>query len=203
MADFSKVTIDGVTYNVKDATARDAIAALEGGSYFIGVTTTPLTDGSTTNPIQVGGQSVTAKNGNIAIYGQKEFVWYAAQNKWVEFGDLSTLGQMAYVDKAKANYTPKGTIDPITVSGDIDISQSGIQTTDIPVLTGLGTLPSLSFDSASETLTFNPGTLPTKDTTDAKAITGITLNASFTGTPVTPVFKGTAEDIISAPDSSS
>lgn len=90
----------GGYYYLKDAEAREAIAALEGGSYFLGVTTTALTDQATTNPIQIGGESVTAKNGNMVIYGNKEFVWAgeSATGKWVEFGDLSTLGTLAYKD---------------------------------------------------------------------------------------------------------
>ena len=42
MADFSKIVYGETTYKVKDKTAREAIAALEGGSYFLGITTTPL-----------------------------------------------------------------------------------------------------------------------------------------------------------------
>lgn len=97
MPDISKITLpSGNTYDIKDAVARDAIAALEGGSYFLGVTTTALTDQATTNPITVGGQSVTAKNGNIVVYGNAEFVFNGT--KWFEFGDLSTLGTLAYKD---------------------------------------------------------------------------------------------------------
>lgn len=71
----SKVTLpSGNTYNIKDAAAREAIAALEGGSYFLGVTTTPLTDQATTNPVTVDGQSVTVTNGNIVVYGNAEFI---------------------------------------------------------------------------------------------------------------------------------
>lgn len=97
MPDISKITLpSGNTYDIKDAVARDAIAALEGGSYFLGVTTTALTDQATTNPITVGGQSVTAKNGNIVVYDSAEFVFNGT--KWFEFGDLSTLGALAYKD---------------------------------------------------------------------------------------------------------
>lgn len=110
MAEISKIKLpSGNTYNLKDATARAAIAALEGGSYFLGVTTTALTDDSTTNPISIGGTNVTAKNGNMVIYGKKEFVWYAPASgtaKWVEFGDLSTLGSLAYKSTVSLN---KGT----------------------------------------------------------------------------------------------
>ena len=46
---------DGSTKYIKDALARQAIAnieaAIDGGTHFLGVTTTALTDGSTTNQI--------------------------------------------------------------------------------------------------------------------------------------------------------
>ena len=41
-----------------------------------GVTTTALSDEATTNPITIGGKSVTAKSGDVAIYSKKEFVFY-------------------------------------------------------------------------------------------------------------------------------
>lgn len=101
----SKVTLpSGNTYNIKDAAAREAIAALEGGSYFLGVTTTPLTDQATTNPITVDGKSVTVTNGNIVVHDNAEFIWNGS--KWIEFGDLSNLGALA----TKSNVTlNKGT----------------------------------------------------------------------------------------------
>ena len=86
----------GNKYYLKDTEAREAIAALEGGSYFLGVTTTALEDQATTNPIKIDGEDVTAKNGNIAIYGNAEFIFNGT--KWIEFGDLSALGQLAYKD---------------------------------------------------------------------------------------------------------
>ena len=118
----SKITLpSGNTYLIKDAAAWEAIAALEGGSYFLGVTTTPLTDQATTNPIVVDGQSVTAKNGNIVVYDKSEFVFNGT--KWFEFGDLSTLGALAYKDTVSATAASSavsfsgGTTDKVLGSG--------------------------------------------------------------------------------------
>ncbi|MDT3386843.1 MAG: hypothetical protein LIR46_03620, partial [Bacteroidota bacterium] len=64
MADYviSQLTLlDGKTVELKDAVAR---AAIQGGTYFLGVTTTALIDGASTNPITIGAKSVTAVNGN-------------------------------------------------------------------------------------------------------------------------------------------
>lgn len=191
MADFSSITANGTTYMVKDAAARERIAALEGGSYFIGVTTTALTDGATTNPITINSKSVTATNGNIAIYGQKEFIFDGT--KWIEFGDLSALGSLAYKNSASASYTPAGTISKITPAGSVTVTPSTTTTT-VNSITAVGSLPSLSYDSTNEKLTFNAGSLPTKGS-NTTVVTGVTTTGSFSGTGVTPTFTGTAATI--------
>ncbi len=108
----SKVRLPGSNayYYIKDAAAREAIEALMGSTAFLGVTTTPLTDQCTTNPIVIDGESVTAVNGNIAIYedltthSSAEFIFNGT--KWYKFGDLGVLGELAYKDSVTLN---KGT----------------------------------------------------------------------------------------------
>jgi len=115
MADISKITLpSGTTYDIKDATARQAIADLNNYTAYLGVTTTALTDGATTNPITVSGSSVTAKTGNIVNYGSKEFIFNGSE--WQEFGDMSGLKALAFKDTASATYTPAGTVSA-TFSG--------------------------------------------------------------------------------------
>lgn len=95
----SKVQLaSGNTYYVKDTEARELIEALGSPTHFLGVTTSVLTDGATTNPIVINEASVTAKSGDIVVYGSAEFIWDGA--KWVLFGDLSSLGDLAYHDIA-------------------------------------------------------------------------------------------------------
>lgn len=97
MAEISKIKLpSGNVYEFKDQTARDLIAALQSTSYFLGMTTTPLTDGATTNPIVIGGEDVTAVNGNMAVVGSAEYIYDGA--KWLLVGDLSSLGALAYKD---------------------------------------------------------------------------------------------------------
>ena len=67
-----------------------------GGIVLVGVTTTDLTDGATTNPITVDGQSYTAQPNDAVIYGNKEFLFDGTY--WHEFGDMSGLGSAAYKD---------------------------------------------------------------------------------------------------------
>lgn len=109
MPDISKITLpSGNTYDIKDAGARELIAQLQGGQYFLGLTTTPLTDGATTKPVVIDGDNVNQEKGNIVVYGNAEFIWDGA--KWVEFGDLSNLGALATKDTVTLN---KGTGDNV------------------------------------------------------------------------------------------
>lgn len=110
-----KLANGGGEYVIKDAWAREQIAALGSPTHFIGVTTTALTDGATTNPIVIGGESVTAKSGDIVVYGKAEFIWDGA--KWTEFGDLSTLGNLAKHDIADIVVTISETKDEVLGSG--------------------------------------------------------------------------------------
>ncbi len=98
MPDISKIKLpSGNTYDIVDAGARELISSLEGGSSFAGKSTTAITDKSTTSPITIDGKgSVAPTNGMIVAYGNSEFIWDGA--KWLEFGDLSNLGNLAVKD---------------------------------------------------------------------------------------------------------
>lgn len=61
---------------------------------YIGITTTALSDGSTTNPITINDNSVTAVNGNVVGYGNKEFVWNGSA--WEELGDEGNATSSVY-----------------------------------------------------------------------------------------------------------
>ena len=63
-----------VTYDIKDAYARQRIEQLGNAIYWMGVTTTELTNGSTTNPITIEGESETADVGGMAQYDGEEFI---------------------------------------------------------------------------------------------------------------------------------
>lgn len=69
-----------------------------GGGGNVYVTTTPLVDGASTNPIIVNGESVIVGTGDIAVYNHKEFIWNGSA--WDELGDLSGLGSLAFKDTA-------------------------------------------------------------------------------------------------------
>lgn len=162
--------IQNVTYDVADAEARARIAELGQALYWIGVTTTALTDGDTTNPITVGGESVTANVGGIASYSGTEFAWNGSAWQMLAPGNLGTL---AYQNSASGSYTPAG---GVTVD-------NGTDTTDtVNSITAVGSLPSFSYDSTNEALTFNAGTLPTKGADQTVVTASGTRTATFSGT---------------------
>lgn len=115
MAEISKITLpSGTTYDLKDATARQMVA---GGVMYRGVTTTALTDGASTNPITINGESYTAVNGDLVLSSNKEFLFSTSDNKWHEFGDITGLKALAYKDTASTTYKPAGTVSQPTFTG--------------------------------------------------------------------------------------
>ena len=162
--------IQNVTYDVADAAARARIAELGQALYWIGVTTTALTDGDTTNPITVGGESVTAEVGGIASYSGTEFAWNGSAWQMLAPGNLGTL---AYQNSASGSYTPAGSVN-VTAGTDTTGSVTGI--------TNVGSLPSFSYDSTNEALTFSAGTLPTADSAKTFVTASGTPTAAFVGT---------------------
>ena len=174
----SQVTIGANTYDLKDTEARQAISELESYSDYLGVTTTALTDGASTNPITINGESVTAKKGNIVNYGSKEFIFNSSV--WQEFGDMSAVGAMGYADQGTASYTPAGSVSGTAVS-------FTPTTQTIDELDSAGTLP--SFTVSGEILTLDPGALPTKKQTTS------VVTALGTASVTDPTFTGTAATI--------
>lgn len=206
MPDISKVTLpSGNTYDIKDKVARDAIASLSGGTRFIGVTTTPLTDGATTSTISIDGSSVTPDSGNIVAYGAAEFIWDGS--KWIEFGDLSTLGALALKDTVSLS---KGSGDQVLgeattfTAADSAVSFSGgatdnfvksypgttqkLATTTVPNVTNVGSASTWQFamgtgaDAETLIISGRNGAAPTLGT--AKTVATGSLTSSGSGASV-------------------
>ena len=213
MPEISQITLpSGSVYDIKDATARQMIESLEGYTTYLGVTTTPLSDGSTTNPITIGGKSVTAKTGGIANYGSKEFIFNGTA--WQEFGDLTGLGDLAFKDNATGSVTPAGTVTVSTkttsnktatvskTSGTATYTPEGTvaapeitvtpSTATVNSIEAVGTLPEFTATVANEVLTlgFSQGTLPTKGSNQT-VVTGIT-----SATATAPAFTGTGARLV-------
>lgn len=167
MPDISELQLpSGTIYSIKDAQARSAKG-------WIGITTTALTDGASTNPITINGQSVTAVAGNITSYDEQEYIFNGSV--WQEFGDLSDLGTLAYKDNASGSYTPQGSV----AAPDVSVAPT---TDTIKPVTDVGSMP--TFTVSGETLIISAGAVPTLGA-DKTFMTGASASASapaFTGT---------------------
>lgn len=67
----------------------DKISVIDKAIIWRGVTTTEITDGSSTNPVVINGESYTAKSGDMVTYNSTEFVFNGTV--WQEFGAASTI----------------------------------------------------------------------------------------------------------------
>lgn len=194
-SEISKIVLpDGTSYDIKDAAARAAIASVSGAMRYLGTTTTSITDGSTANPITVGGKSVTPAAGNVVIYGNSEYVWADIEGCWREFGSTGSLKALAFKDSASGSYTPAGTVSAPEVS-------VSVNTTSVKPFGSAGTLPSCTLPEMTATVsgetltlgwtagTFSAGTLPSAGTAVTVA-TGI-KSASASA----PTFAGTEGSI--------
>lgn len=168
-------TVTNVEYTIKDAEARALIEDLGHAIYWIGITTTALTDGDTTNPITVNGESVTAKLGGMASYGGSEFVWNGSA--WQELGK-NNFGALAFKSSASGDYTPVGTVN---------VTQGTDTTATVTPFGTAGSLPDAYFTVTGENATFNfdEGALPTAGTDVSVVTASGDVSATFTGTQAT------------------
>lgn len=151
MPNIKQITLpSGTTYDIVDAGARELIEGLSGYTSYIGVTTTALTDGSTTNPIKINGANVTATTGCIVNYQAKEFIWNGSA--WQEFGDMSGLKALAYKDSASGSYKPEGTVSKPTFTGDSSSVTVSVAANTTGNYTPSGTVSQPSFTGSELTL---------------------------------------------------
>ena len=188
--EFSQITTtDGQVYYVKDAQARSDISAIQsaisGGVSFVGETTTALTDGSTVSSIVINGNTVSAVKGYLVVSGSSEYVYDGV--KWIEMGDLSALGDLAWKDTASASYTPAGTVSQPTFSGNesvVTISASANVNGNYQPA-GTVSQPTFTGNSTESTGNFTPAgsvTVTTKTTSNKTATVG-TAAGTATYTP--------------------
>lgn len=181
----SKITLpSGTTYDIKDAWSRAQIESLSGYTYYMGVTSTAISDGSTTNPVIINGESVTAKTGAICTYQSKELIWNGTA--WQEFGDLSALGDLAYADTASTTYTPQGSVSA-SFSGttaQITVTDAG-GTAEPDAYVPSGTISGTTFTGASMTSTgsFTPAGSVTLTNENKSATVSAASSGTATYTP--------------------
>lgn len=195
MPDISRITLpSGTTYNIKDEDARKLIAALSSATRYLGVTTTALSDGVATTPIAIGDKSVIPKGGDIAAYGNSEYIWSDIESKWRELGSTGSLKALAFKDSASADYTPSGSVS----APEVTVTPN---TTSVTPFKSAGSLPKCTLPKMTATVTgetlalgwsdglFDAGTLPS----GGSAVTVATGIKSATASA--PKFSGTAAKI--------
>lgn len=184
MANIKQITLpSGNTYDLVDAGARELIADLQNYTDYLGVTTTTISDGSTTNPITINNTSVTAKKGNIVNYGSKEFIWNGSA--WQEFGDLSGLGSLAFKNSASGTYTPSGSVSAPSFTGSSSTVTISTQDNSSGNYQPKGSVsqPIFSGDAMTSTGNFTPEGSVSLSTTNKTATVSPAASGTATYTP--------------------
>lgn len=126
------------------------------------------------------------------------------------------LGELAFKDIAEGNYTPQGTLSPPTFTGiQATITMTGTPSGSVAkpsvqfvptskgyiMTTKAGTLPSLTYDSETNTVTFSAGTLPTTENKNILIGGGCQVNGNltFTGNEMTLTTTVTPQGTVSPP----
>ena len=160
----------GNVYDLADQYARDLIKELLNFHEWLGITTSEIDDGSTTNPVIINGESVTAVAGDVVSRDSdhKDFV-LSSTGVWQNFGELTGLGALAFKDNASGSYTPAGSISgsfsgseltstgTFTPEGSVSGSFSGSELTSTGTFTPAGSVSaSFTGSSTTSTGTFTP-----------------------------------------------
>lgn len=193
---------DGTTSGAEKrlADAESAISKLSNATHWLGVTTTTLTDGSTTNPITIGGHSVTAVSGDIVQDSNgNEYIFNGTA--WQALGSsVGTLKAFAYADTGSVTITPAGTNASSTVTGTCSGTAVTLTTTSVGSVTNAGSMP--TYTVSSGVLTITSGSAPTvSSVTVANGVDTVT-DPTFSGTAAAQTFSGTQATHTVTPTSS-
>ena len=197
-------TTSGAEKRLSDAESE--IAKLSNATHWLGVTTTSLTDGSTTNPITINGQSVTAVSGDIVQDSNgNEYIFNGTA--WQALGSsVGTLKAFAYADTGTVTITPAGTNASSSVSGTCSVTPDGsvsgttvtLTTTSVGSVTNAGSMP--TYTVSNGVLTIGAGSVPTVssvtvadgvDTVTDPTFTGSASSGTISGTAAAQTFTGT------------
>lgn len=188
--------------------AENEISKLQNATHWLGITTTTLSDGSTTNPITINGQSVTAASGDIVQDSNgQEYIFNGTS--WQAFGgSIGSLKAFAFVDTGTVTIKPKGSNASSSVSGSCSVTPSGsvsgtgvtMSKTNVGSVTDAGSMP--TYTVADEVLTIGAGAVPTVssvsvatdvDTITDPTFTGSSSSGTISGTAAAQTFTGTEE----------
>lgn len=190
------------------ADAESAIIKLSNATHWLGVTSTTIIDGSTTNPITINDQSVTAVSGDIVQnLSAEEFIFNGTA--WQQLGsNVGTLKSFAYVDTGDVVIKPKGSNASSSVSGTCSVTPSGsvsgtgvtLSTTNVGSVTNVGSMP--TYTVANGVLTIGAGAVPSVSSVEVAtgvdsitdpAFTGSASSGTISGTAAAQTFTGTQE----------
>lgn len=137
----------------------DAIAGISGGMEFLGVSTTPITDGGSENPT-INGQVVTdMKNGDIVIYDGNQFIWSGATGTWVKSSDTS-----AFVQKTTQVVAGNGLAGGGDLSSDVTLTHGATGTGEagsvVADVANNEVIASVSYDEFGHVTEVTKGTVP-------------------------------------------
>lgn len=103
----TKDSYDGSEAKVVNISAADL--GISGAMSFLGLSSTPITDGGTQKPT-IGGSVIGPKPGDVVLRDDKEFVW-TTENKWEELGDESSHALKGVKIEGGAGLTGGGTLE--------------------------------------------------------------------------------------------
>ena len=204
-------TTSGAEKRLSDAESE--IQKLSNATHWLGVTTTTLTDGSTTNPITINGQSVTAVSGDIVQDSNgNEYIFNGTA--WQALGSsVGTLKAFAYADTGTVTITPQGSNASSSVSGTCAVTPSGtigvgsgtanytpagscsgtavtLTSGSVGSVTDAGSMP--TYTVSNGVLTIGAGQVPTVSSVSVATGVDTVTDPSFSGTAVELAFTGTS-----------
>jgi len=205
----SQIKVGTTTYDIKDAAARTNIGSwnatqqggtitevitdikseIKGGTHFLGVTSTEITDGGNQKPvISPTVDPITPLSGDIVVYGTQEFIFagewkqtLSESGTWHRLGDQVGLGDLAYKNDASTTLTQP------TWTGDGNQKQAAVVTTvDTGTLTASAADSSVTLSGGSSIdaskATLNSITVKSAKTLPTMTVSGevLTFNAGET-----------------------
>ena len=113
---FDKVRLlDGSVAEVRDAFAREKLV---GVIKYLGVTSTSISDGSANPNVVIDGETIDVSNGNIVVYGTREFIYLDADHKWHEFGHDTTYSNLTF-EQIQSGINTEGRVISAKVFSDV------------------------------------------------------------------------------------
>ena len=191
-------------YVIRDLSARSALetiipviddlsALTKGGVHYIGKTTTNITDGAEIGTVEIDGQSIVAKQGDMVSKANEdgkadsEFIFNG--EKWYEVGSTGSLKALAFKDSAAGNWSQTTNTDD--ASPEVNFANATFTGNEDDItasFTGESTNIATGFSGTQATLSANVGTTDTNlivqlSNANVTAVTGLASSDAIAGVP--------------------